>query len=53
MLALAYHVDDLVERRIISTYAEAAAGLGITRARLSLLSAMNGLPSWAAFHARY
>ena len=35
MLALAYHVDDLVDRGVLKSYAEAAGKLGITRARVS------------------
>ena len=35
MLALAYHVEDLVERGVLASYAEAAAKLGVSRARLA------------------
>ena len=35
MLALAYHVEDLVERGVLASYAEAATRLGISRARLT------------------
>ncbi len=35
MLALAHHVEDLVEGGVLVSYAQAAAGLGITRARLA------------------
>ena len=31
MLALAYHVDDLVERGVLASYAEAAARLGVSQ----------------------
>ena len=42
MLALAYHVDDLVERGVLKSYADAADRLGITRARMSqVLQLMN------------
>ena len=42
MLALAYHVDSLVERGVLKSYADAAAKLGITRARVSqVLQLMN------------
>ena len=35
MLALAYHVEDLVERGALASYAEAAVRLGVSRARLA------------------
>ena len=35
MLALAYHVEDLVDRGVLASYAEAAARLGVSRARLA------------------
>ncbi len=42
LVDLAYHVDDLVERGVLKSYAEAAAKLGITRARVSqVLQLMN------------
>ncbi len=42
MLALAYRIDDLVERGVLKSYAEAAAKLGLTRARVSqVLQLMN------------
>ncbi len=45
MLALAYRVDDLVERGVLKSYAEAAGKLGITRARVSqVLQLMNLSP---------
>ena len=34
MLALAYHVEDLVERGVLASYAEAAVRLAVSRARL-------------------
>ncbi len=42
MLALAYYVEDLVEGGALGSYAEAAAKLDITRARVSqVLQLMN------------
>ncbi len=35
MLALAYHVEDLVARGVINNFAEAAARLGVSRARIN------------------
>ncbi len=35
MIALTYHADDLVERGVLASYAEAAAKLGVSRARLA------------------
>ena len=35
MLALAHHVEDLVERVVLRDYADAARRLGMTRARMS------------------
>ncbi len=45
MLALAHHLDDLAERGALGSYADAAAKLGITRARVSqVLQLMNLSP---------
>lgn len=35
MLALAHHIEDLVERGVLRDYADAARRLGLTRARMS------------------
>jgi hypothetical protein len=35
MLALAHHIEDLVERGVLLDYADAARRLGLTRARMS------------------
>lgn len=44
MLALAYHVEDLVERGVLRGYAEAARALGITRARMTQVMNLLLLP---------
>ena len=43
MLALAYHVERLVESRDLKDYAEAARRLGITRARMGQVMNLLGL----------
>jgi len=35
MLALAYHVEDLIDRGVLTSYAEAAARRGVSRARIA------------------
>lgn len=44
MLALAYHIDHLVEVREIKDYAEAARRLGVTRARMTQIVNLLFLP---------
>jgi hypothetical protein len=40
MLALANHVEDQIEAGTIADYSEAAGALGVTRARLSQVTAL-------------
>ena len=43
MLALAHHIERLVEEEKLASYAAAADALGLTRARISQVVAMLGL----------
>lgn len=43
-LALAYHVEDLIESGQVRDYAHVARSLGLTRARLSQIVALRYLP---------
>jgi hypothetical protein len=40
MLALAYHVEEQIEAGVIADYAAVAAALGVTRARISQVTAL-------------
>ena len=44
MLALAYHVERLVEAGTLKDYADAASRLGITRARMTQIANLRWLP---------